>query len=234
MEYGGSWRHWQSLQPAKFWHAIGARGDISIAEWSMENLCLSAEQPTDSESAGQPTEFEPEYSYDSDEELDWTPHETTPPFMKGAARAGKLAMLDWACTQGILRWTPHCARAVADGAVSGGSLDAVKWLHKQLGSSDDAFRQATINRSGVCELDLRAAGVGCLDILKWLKEHGLLMDPQHREESEACSNAAAGCNDPNVIAWLRAEGYGWGSDICYNAAMQGHLEVLKDAGTWRG
>ncbi|KAG5175221.1 hypothetical protein JKP88DRAFT_339028 [Tribonema minus] len=202
------------------WRAIGAQGDISIAEWAFSNLSRPTSQPSESDSESSITD-------DYGDHLDMRPREAMPHFLKGAAGAGKLAVLDWACTHGVLHLIPRCVRAVAEGATTGGSLDAIKWLHAQLGSSDAALRQVTVNRRGLCELDLRAAQAGRLDVLMWLKEHGLLMEAQRREASKACSKAAAGCDDPNVIAWLRAEGYGWGSDICYAAAKPGHVEVLK-------
>ena len=74
-----------------------------------------------------------------------------------------------------------------------------------------------------------AAGYGRLDILKWLKKHGV--DRSFWEQSSTwnewvCTYAARG-GHLKVLKWLRKHGAPWNEWTCAFASKGGHLKVLK-------
>merc|ERR1712093_948 len=124
-------------------------------------------------------------------------------------------------------------------AVIAGDIDFIKHVHKKCGYC---------TRERLCVHVYDWARVGCLailhghiNILGWMHEAGLLtlepcvfdeeshIDPFGEDvhhEHRWC-DAAAECEEVEMLAWLHDKGYTWGTSTCAAAARQGHLEVLK-------
>ena len=79
-----------------------------------------------------------------------------------------------------------------------------------------AYRSALRGES----LTAKAASVGNLSLLKWLRDNGCHWD------KKTCKNAAEN-GHLEVLKWLRENGCDWDSGVCFEAALGGHFEVLK-------
>jgi hypothetical protein len=72
----------------------------------------------------------------------------------------------------------------------------------------------------------RAARLGQLEPLRWLRAHGCVWEPYKWGREGPCSSAAAG-GHLSVLQWARADGCPWDELTCGNAAEGGHLAVLQ-------
>jgi hypothetical protein len=71
----------------------------------------------------------------------------------------------------------------------------------------------------------RAARLGQLEPLRWLRAQGFAWEPCEQWQEDACSNAAEG-GHLSVLQWARADGCPWDGRTCASAAQSGHLAVL--------
>jgi hypothetical protein len=72
----------------------------------------------------------------------------------------------------------------------------------------------------------RAARLGRMEHLCWLRAHGCAWEPCARFEEGPCSSAAEG-RHLTVLQWARANGCPWDWRTSTNAAQGGHLAVVQ-------
>jgi hypothetical protein len=72
----------------------------------------------------------------------------------------------------------------------------------------------------------RAARLGQLEPLRWLRAHGCAWEPCERGREGPCSSAPEG-GHLSVLQWARADGCPWNANTCSWAARKGHLAVLQ-------
>jgi hypothetical protein len=72
----------------------------------------------------------------------------------------------------------------------------------------------------------RAARLGQLEPLRWLRAQGFAWEPCADDGKDPCSSAAEG-GHLSVLQWARADGCPWDENTCSEAAAKGHLHVLQ-------
>ena len=133
----------------------------------------------------------------------------SPSWCTGAAKGGRLEVLEWLREKGCPWDSCTCSWAAW-----GGHLEVLKWLRENGCPWDDDMRWWD-----TCAIANAAKG-GHLEVVKWAKENGCPWD------SRTCSEAALG-GHIEVLKWARENGCPWDSQTCSSAAQGGHLELLK-------
>eukprot|EP00611_Tribonema_gayanum_P007966 TRINITY_DN1743_c0_g2_i1.p1 TRINITY_DN1743_c0_g2~~TRINITY_DN1743_c0_g2_i1.p1 ORF type:complete len:528 (-),score=72.77 TRINITY_DN1743_c0_g2_i1:228-1811(-) len=208
------------------WPAIGEEGRVPVVEWAIQTYC--------------PNGVAPSHVLDN--------------ITEGAARGRRLPLLQWAFDRGALsqyhmtnmmlahatsvRGLPvflwaweheFCDRetrvlaCLAQAAAHKGCVGILEHMHARLGRYE--FR-----RKLCCPghwLHVAAVEGSQLQVLQWLEAYNALPPRDARPRIAACEEAALAADNPDVIAWLREAGFGWGSKVCTRAAERGHLNVLK-------
>jgi hypothetical protein len=93
------------------------------------------------------------------------------------------------------------------GAAASGSVPKLHWLHTEQGWQLPPF------------LSYYAARSGSIDMLRWLKEHGIA-------STDTCVGAAYGAH-LDVLQYLADEECEWDDYACVAAAKNGHLSTLQ-------
>lgn len=122
-----------------------------------------------------------------------------------AARTGDLALGKW-LMRGDKHEGPHELHAIL--AAEHGHLEFVRWLHsKGCPWTTNAFSMA-----------IRG---GHLDVLQWAHSHNLACN-----SSGVCREAARS-GQLEVLQWAKAVGCPWSAATSSDAALMGHLHILK-------
>jgi len=158
-------------------------------------------------------------------------------YAKRCVKRGHLRLVQWAHTDGRLRYTSAMAAAIA----TAGDLDALKWAERCKGVPFDAddWRIAAA-----------AASKGHLKVLEWLEAHGKMVtrslalnkaaqkghlqvlvwawqERGHRATAWAIDDAARG-GHLHILQWVHAHCPGYvDPGVCDSAAMGGHRHVLE-------
>ncbi|KAG5180090.1 hypothetical protein JKP88DRAFT_349675 [Tribonema minus] len=221
---------WPPLEVSKWgyvlWPAIGEEGHVPVVEWAIQTYC--------------PNGVAPSHVLDN--------------ITDGAARGRRLPLLQWAFDRGALSQY-HMTNIMLAHATSVRGLPVFLWAWEHKFCNGDARLLARLAQSaarngcvgvlahmyarlGGDEFRRKLCHPGCwlhepavegcqLQVLEWLVEHDALPPRNARPRIDACEEAALAADNPDVIAWLREAGFGWGSDVCTRAAERGHLNVLK-------
>jgi hypothetical protein len=99
--------------------------------------------------------------------------------------------------------------SVVCGAANAASIPKMQWLHT-------ARQCSELPSFSSCY----AAEAGSIDMLRWLKEHGVRYDDRAMEYAARNGQIA-------VLCYLRSEGCDWDEDTCTAAAQGGHLRALR-------
>jgi hypothetical protein len=99
--------------------------------------------------------------------------------------------------------------SVVCGVAQSASILKMQWLHT-----------ARQNRKLPSFSSCYAAEAGSIDMLRWLKEHGVRYDDRAMEYAAQVGHIA-------VLSYLRCEGCVWDEDTCSAAAQSGHLKALQ-------
>ncbi|ELR11103.1 uncharacterized protein ACA1_351310 [Acanthamoeba castellanii str. Neff] len=137
-------------------------------------------------------------------------------FCARLAAEGRLAVLEWARTNGCPWDYRTCASAARRGDLA---------LLQRLRADGCPWDKSTTSA---------AAAAGQLDVLKWALANGcLLAEPMICNETAAagqlawtCAKAAQG-GHLELLQWARANGCPWDQMTCALAAEGGHMEVLQ-------
>ncbi|KAG5190958.1 hypothetical protein JKP88DRAFT_217211 [Tribonema minus] len=147
-----------------------------------------------------------------------------------AGAGGRVALLKWAHTRGILRWAPTRDGGnegidwVVEEAVASGRLEVLAWMLAAGILQRPAELEAALMRTRGTQLTVFnpacvAAAHGRLRLLQWLRAHGFLWT------RGIC--AAAACNKRiGVLEWALANGCeDQEKSICRVAAEGAHMTV---------
>jgi len=109
-------------------------------------------------------------------------------------------------------------------AITNGYYNLLKWMTSTSSSSSNKQYLSKFSKSAKVDLCRKAAGIGHLEILKYLLEDSL---PRSSEVNTLIVGSAAANGQIEIVKWLHKNGYPW-EKWCYpSAAKNGHLDILK-------
>jgi len=157
-----------------------------------------------------------------------------PSVARGAARVGRIDMLEWLCARGCPLYEGVC-----DAAARGGHLDTLQWLHEHGCPRNDEICIAaakggnvavlewihnngfpfdgTLLRVGACVF---AATKGHLAAVQWLHAHRDILHGDTFRRAVASKNR-------DLIEWLFAQNCPWGSAVTGEAALTLDWDTLR-------